>query len=160
MNNMVDNADKLYGTDKVSEASEPEEKSAPRVRPNGDLVLLKRLKKDERTKGGIILPEGADQFFFRAEVMAIGMGQQLECGEWTKAFQGDVGDIVLVQDEQEQRGPQGQRTGRTQKHLIPVTPDDRRYVLCPGSMIYAIELRPVSHPKAEPGHKVYGREQY
>jgi chaperonin GroES len=146
-----DNSDQLYsaeaGKPPVAEkVEETPEAAPPRVQPNADLILLKRLTKaeEEKTKGGIILPSSLQKDFFRAEVVAMGEGAQvLDSGVRVPPANCKIGDIVLVQDEVERRGPNGQRLGVVQKHLIPVTPDDRRYVLCPGCKIYAIELKPL-----------------
>ena len=144
MSDKKDNAAALYpklatpqeeGEDTTATEPEvpPHLRPAPRLRPNGDLVLIRRLEKNEKTEGGIILPPNMKNDFFRAEVLDIGKGH-FEHGEWVTYIDCEVGDIVLVQDERIRPD------GIIHKHLIPVTPDDKQFVLCPGSMIYAVEL--------------------
>ena len=46
-----------------------------KVQPLGDRVLLKPLEAEEKTKGGIILPDTAKEKPQEGEVVAIGAGQ-------------------------------------------------------------------------------------
>lgn len=50
------------------------------VTPLGDRVLVKRVQADEKTKGGIILPDTAKEKPREGIVMAVGNGKQLENG--------------------------------------------------------------------------------
>ena len=135
-----DNAAQLYGPHGGPAEPEPkpevpaEEVPPPKLRPCGDLVLIRRLKADERTTGGIILPTSMRKDFFRAEVLVMGEGHW-DYGALVPPADCVAGDIVLVQDERVMPN------GVTHKHLIPVTPDDKQFLLCPGQMLYAIETR-------------------
>jgi chaperonin GroES len=52
------------------------------ITPLGDRVLLKRLEADEKTKGGIILPETAKEKPKEGKVIALGRGRLLDNGEY------------------------------------------------------------------------------
>ena len=64
------------------------------IRPLHDRVLVKRVKEEEKTKGGIIIPDTAKEKPIEAKVVAVGKGKILENGEQRKL---DVkkGDRVL-----------------------------------------------------------------
>ena len=64
------------------------------IRPLQDRVILKRLKEEEKTKGGIIIPDTAKEKPIEAEVVAVGNGKVLEDGT-VKALDVKVGDRVL-----------------------------------------------------------------
>ncbi len=63
-------------------------------KPLHDRVLVKRLDEDERTKGGIIIPDTAKEKPMRGEVIATGSGERAADGKVTPL---DVaaGDQVL-----------------------------------------------------------------
>jgi len=65
-----------------------------KIRPLNDRVLIKRLSGEERTKGGIIIPETAKEKPAEGEVMAVGRGRKNEDG---KIVEMDVkkGDRIL-----------------------------------------------------------------
>ena len=65
------------------------------LRPVGNRVVLKRLEKEERSEGGIILPESAQKKQESAQVIAIGAGKQTKEGK-TIPMSVKVGDIVLM----------------------------------------------------------------
>ncbi len=46
-----------------------------KIRPLGDRVLVKRLKEEDRTKGGIIIPDTAKEKPQEAKVVAVGKGK-------------------------------------------------------------------------------------
>jgi len=52
-----------------------------KVRPLQDRVLVKRVKEEEKTKGGIIIPDTAKEKPIEGEVMAVGNGKQLDDGK-------------------------------------------------------------------------------
>lgn len=52
------------------------EKTAIKLQPLGNRVLVKRLKAEETLKGGIILPETAKKKQEQAEVIALGTGKK------------------------------------------------------------------------------------
>ena len=69
-------------------------KSAPKIRPLGEKVLIKRLEAEEKTKGGIVLPDTAKEKPQKGKVLAVGDGKLMDDGKRAK-FQVKKGDIVL-----------------------------------------------------------------
>ena len=64
------------------------------IRPLGEKVLVKRLEAEERTRGGIVLPDAAREKPQKGTILAVGDGKLLDDG--TRAdFQVKVGDTVL-----------------------------------------------------------------
>jgi chaperonin GroES len=51
-----------------------------KIRPLRDNVLLKRIEGEEKTKGGIVLPETAQEKPAEAEVVAAGPGRRTDEG--------------------------------------------------------------------------------
>lgn len=51
------------------------------ITPLGDRLLVKRLQADEKTKGGIILPDSAKEKPREGTVIAVGPGKMLEDGK-------------------------------------------------------------------------------
>ncbi len=49
-------------------------KSNAKFRPLHDRVLVRRVKEDERTKGGIIIPDTAKEKPMEGEIIAVGTG--------------------------------------------------------------------------------------
>jgi len=74
--------------------SESKVPKAPAIRPLGEKVLLKRLEAEERTKGGIVLPDTAKEKPQKGTVLAVGDGKLLDDGTRAK-FQVAKGDKVL-----------------------------------------------------------------
>ena len=64
------------------------------VTPLGDRVLVKRLAADDKTAGGIILPDTAKEKPKEGIVLALGDGRTLEDGT-KSSFSVSVGDRVL-----------------------------------------------------------------
>jgi chaperonin GroES len=64
------------------------------IRPLHDRIIVKRLKEEEKTKGGIIIPDTAKEKPVEGEVLAIGNGKALENGTIRKVDV-KVGDRVL-----------------------------------------------------------------
>jgi chaperonin GroES len=50
-------------------------------RPLGDRILIKRIKEEERTKGGIIIPDTAKEKPQEGKVVAVGKGKYSEEGK-------------------------------------------------------------------------------
>ena len=69
-------------------------KSKVNIRPLGDRVLVQRVEAEEKTAGGILLPESAKEKPKEGKIIALGDGKQLENGERT-TFSVKVGDRVL-----------------------------------------------------------------
>ncbi len=65
-----------------------------KIRPLQDRILIKRLESEERSVGGIIIPDNAKEKPMEGEVVAVGNGKTLEDGSVRKP---DVkpGDKVL-----------------------------------------------------------------
>ena len=55
-----------------------------KLKPLGDRVVVKRLEAEEKTKGGIVLPDTAKEKPKRGNVVAVGPGKTLESGEVAK----------------------------------------------------------------------------
>lgn len=64
------------------------------LQPLGDRVLIQPSQAEEKTAGGIILPEKAQEKPREGEVIAVGPGRLLESGE-RKAMSVKVGDKVV-----------------------------------------------------------------
>ena len=64
------------------------------IRPLHDRVLVKRLQEEEKTKGGIIIPDTAKEKPIEGEIVAVGNGKVLEDGTVRK-MELAVGDRVL-----------------------------------------------------------------
>lgn len=64
------------------------------IQPLGDRVLVKRLEAEEKTKGGIVLPETAKEKPQKAEVIAVGKGRILDSGK-VEPLEVKKGDMVL-----------------------------------------------------------------
>jgi chaperonin GroES len=52
-----------------------------KIRPLGDHVIVKRMKEEEKTKGGIIIPDNAKEKPIEGEVLAVGSGKELKSGK-------------------------------------------------------------------------------
>jgi len=50
-------------------------------RPMGDRVLVKPMQQEERTKGGVILPDTAKEKPQQGEIIAVGTGKMLDNGQ-------------------------------------------------------------------------------
>ena len=65
-----------------------------KFRPLHDRVVLRRLEEDERSSGGIIIPDTAKEKPMQGEVLAVGSGARNESGEITP-LDVKAGDRVL-----------------------------------------------------------------
>lgn len=52
-----------------------------KIRPLHDRVIVKRIKEEEKTKGGIIIPDTAKEKPIEGKVVAVGEGKILENGQ-------------------------------------------------------------------------------
>lgn len=68
--------------------------SAVNFRPLHDRVLVKRLDAEEKTKGGIIIPETAKEKPIEGQVIAIGAGTVTEDGK-RNPLDVKVGDVIV-----------------------------------------------------------------
>ena len=69
-------------------------KTEVNVRPLHDRILVRRMSEDEKTSGGIIIPDSAKEKPQRGEVVATGKGRVTEDGK-TLALEVKCGDKVL-----------------------------------------------------------------
>ncbi|MCC6781423.1 MAG: co-chaperone GroES [Planctomycetes bacterium] len=69
-------------------------KSATKIVPIGDRVVIKRVAAEETTKGGIILPDSAKEKPREGVVLALGTGRLLKNGD-RAPFSVKVNDRVL-----------------------------------------------------------------
>ncbi len=65
-----------------------------KIRPLHDRVIIKRLEQENRSAGGIVIPDSAAEKPQRGEVIAVGNGKLLDNGD-VRALDLKVGDIVL-----------------------------------------------------------------
>lgn len=65
-----------------------------KFRPLGDRVLVKRVEEEQKTKGGIIIPDTAKEKPQEGEVVAVGPGARDEDGERI-AMDLKAGDRIL-----------------------------------------------------------------
>ena len=64
------------------------------IRPLNDKIVVKRLEAEQKTKGGILLPDSAKEKPREGRVIALGAGKLLESGERAE-FQVKQDDRVL-----------------------------------------------------------------
>ena len=64
------------------------------IQPLGDRIVIKPLEAEEKTKGGIVLPDTAKEKPQEGKVVAVGKGKTLESGK-VEPLEVKVGDIVL-----------------------------------------------------------------
>lgn len=64
------------------------------IRPLHDRVVIKRLEEEQKTPGGIVIPDTAAEKPQRGEVVAVGNGKPLDNGE-TRKPDVKVGDKVM-----------------------------------------------------------------
>lgn len=64
------------------------------IRPLHDRLLVRRMKEDEKTAGGIIIPDTAKEKPQRGEVVATGNGRVTDDGK-TRPMEVKAGDKVL-----------------------------------------------------------------
>ncbi len=65
-----------------------------KIRPLQDRVLVKRLEEEEKTSGGIIIPDTAKEKPQRGEIIAVGPGRKNEDGK-VQPLDVKAGDKVL-----------------------------------------------------------------
>ena len=52
-----------------------------KIRPLGDRILLKRIEEEDKSKGGIIIPDTAKEKPQEGKVVAVGKGRMLDDGK-------------------------------------------------------------------------------
>lgn len=65
-----------------------------KIRPLNDRILVKRLEEEEKTAGGIIIPDSAKEKPAEGEVVAVGPGKLSDQGE-RMTLQVKEGDRIL-----------------------------------------------------------------
>ena len=65
-----------------------------KIRPLQDRVIVKRLAEEEKTKGGIIIPDSAKEKPQQGKVVAVGKGKTADDGKLIK-LDVKVGDRIL-----------------------------------------------------------------
>ena len=65
-----------------------------KIRPLQDRVIVKRVEEEEKTKGGIIIPETAKEKPMEGKIIAAGKGKVLEDGK-IHPLDVKVGDRIL-----------------------------------------------------------------
>lgn len=65
-----------------------------KIRPLQDRIVVKRLEEEEKTKGGIIIPDTAKEKPIEGKVIAVGNGKLLENGTRVP-LEVKVGDRIL-----------------------------------------------------------------
>jgi len=97
---------------------------ATKIRPLGDKVVVKVSEEEEKTAGGIILPDTARKKPQEGEVLAIGPGKLLDDGKLAP-MNVKVGDIVIFA-----------KYGGTE-----ITVDDEELVILDEDSIYAVKVK-------------------
>jgi chaperonin GroES len=64
------------------------------IRPLHDRVLIQRIKEEEKTKGGIIIPDSAKEKPIEGKVIAVGNGKVADNGQ-VRVLAVKAGDTVL-----------------------------------------------------------------
>ena len=65
-----------------------------KIRPLGDRILLKRIEEEDKSKGGIIIPDTAKEKPQEGRVIAVGKGRMLDDGKLV-SLEVKKGDRVL-----------------------------------------------------------------
>ena len=65
-----------------------------KIRPLQDRLIVKRVGEEEKTKGGIIIPDSAKEKPLQAKVIAVGNGKILEDGK-IRPLDIKAGDTIL-----------------------------------------------------------------
>jgi chaperonin GroES len=65
-----------------------------RIRPLQDRILVRRVQEEEKSKGGIIIPDTAKEKPVEGEIVAVGSGKVLDNGK-LRALDVKAGDRIL-----------------------------------------------------------------
>jgi chaperonin GroES len=65
-----------------------------KIRPLQDRIIVKRVQEEEKTKGGIIIPDTAKEKPIEGKVIAVGNGKVLEDGK-VRPLDVKAGDRIL-----------------------------------------------------------------
>ena len=77
-----------------SKASGTTTASSTKIQPLSDRVVVRRVEQDERTRGGIIIPDTAKEKPMEGEVLAVGPGARDESGK-LQPLDVKTGDRIL-----------------------------------------------------------------
>lgn len=64
------------------------------IKPTMDKIVIKLVKEEDKTSGGIFIPDSAKEASQKGEVIAVGQGKFLDNGE-RQSLEVNVGDVVL-----------------------------------------------------------------
>ena len=78
----------------MSTATKSKKKTNINLQPLGDRVVVERDEREEKTAGGIVLPDSAKDKPARGTIISVGTGRILDDGK-RAPFQVKVGDRVL-----------------------------------------------------------------
>jgi len=67
---------------------------ATNIRPLHDRVIVRRLEEDQKSAGGIIIPDSAKEKPLQGEIIAVGNGKLLDNGD-LRALDVNKGDTVI-----------------------------------------------------------------
>ncbi len=67
-----------------------------KMRPLQDRILVKQLEGEDKSAGGIIIPDSAKEKPYQGEVIAVGNGKKLEDGT-VRPLDVKKGDIILFE---------------------------------------------------------------
>jgi chaperonin GroES len=65
-----------------------------KIRPLQDRILVRRVQEEEKSKGGIIIPDTAKEKPIEGEIVAVGTGKVLDNGK-LRALDVKAGDRIL-----------------------------------------------------------------
>jgi chaperonin GroES len=65
-----------------------------KIRPLQDRIVVRRVQEEDKTKGGIIIPDSAKEKPIEGEVVAVGTGKVIEGGK-VHALEVKKGDRIL-----------------------------------------------------------------
>ena len=65
-----------------------------KIRPLQDRLLVRRVEEEEKSRGGIIIPDSAKEKPIEGEIVAVGAGKVLENGK-VRALDVKAGDRIL-----------------------------------------------------------------
>lgn len=78
----------------MATATKKKSKAGIKLQPLGDRVVVEREESEEKTSGGILLPDSAKDKPARGKIVSVGNGRLLEDGSRSQ-LQVEVGDRVI-----------------------------------------------------------------
>lgn len=64
------------------------------IKPTMNKIVIKLIKEEDKTSGGLFIPDSAKEVSQKGEVVAVGQGKFLDNGE-RQSLEINVGDVVL-----------------------------------------------------------------